>query len=58
LKRWGLDKVENTAGRIQVQKLGEGIAGKTGKLTKMQFTRKDEKILSEVSNIFSLIVLH
>lgn len=58
LKRWGVDKVENTASRIQMQKLGEALASKTGRLTKMQFTRKDERILSEVSNIFLLVVLH
>lgn len=58
LKRWGVDKVENMATRIQMQKLGEALASKTGRLTKMQFTRKDERILSEVSDIFLLVVLH
>lgn len=41
-----------------MQKLGEAIARKTDRSTKMQFNREDERILSEAPNIFSLIVLH
>lgn len=58
LKRWGVDKVENVAGKIGMQKLGEDIARKTDRLTKMKFTRKGKWILGEVSDIILLIVLH
>lgn len=50
LEKMGANEIENIASRIQMQKLGEAIVRKTGWSTKIHFTRKNKRILSEVSN--------
>lgn len=50
-----MDKVEKMRHRNEIQKLGEAIGRKMGRLAKMQFTRKDGRILSDV--LTSLMLL-
>lgn len=54
----GVDEIENITTRIQMQNLGEATVGKTAWSTKRHFTRKNKRILNEVSDFLVLIILH
>lgn len=53
----GADEIKSIGSRIQMQKLGEGIAGKIGRLKIMDLTRKNKTILSEVPDFVLIILL-